>query len=716
MIPPVIDGFVVDGPLPSAHPRVSRWLLSGDGGEAYVGGEALVLRARHLPTWGPFAPIRIVDASVVVVPGRLRVALPELARRLTPGARVALAWHVAAHVAQLHENGAAHGAIDGASVGLDESGRLHVRPALHLDRDETPVAQLYDCFLLGRVFASLRLEETGDRNVALVLQGLQGERIRLAPGWAVRQALMAILVRHPEWEKELVRELGDAFRLDALDDMEPVPDDQDEVSLEADQSGAEDPPTAPSFADGPWAELPIAEEDLPHNADEVTEAFAVELPVVEPPARKVEESAPPEPPKPNVPREPEEEPGAPVPDTPPQLPEEEPADAPEEEEPVRDPDEAPVEEPVEEPTEPPREQPEGRVAPDEEEDEPSFDVLDLVPPDPQDISFIGPGRTRELEVAWREDPPWVDLVAAPSSVVEEEVDVAALAASVAAAVDELPPVDDRWAVEEPAAVEEPTPIVEPVPIEEPTPVEEPVAVAAEPEPVEDAFEPEPETVISNPRAPVAPSQRSALEFLDEPDTHDTGSQAPLFEPAVQVDDLPEPPRAPEPPRLRPVVLDEPRDSGGAKWMAARGVTHDSARDAELGAGKWTEPARPLEELARELPKSPTRSMEIVEGGRSGGAWLALVALFVGLFAIAFFAFGGADEKAAAPPPVQATLRTQPDGAEVQVDGRTLGVSPVEVALPASGKTIEVCAVWAGDRHCQKLGREQLENGYTFARP
>ncbi len=745
MIPPVIEGFVVDGPLPSAHPRVSRWLLGGDGGEAFVGGEALVERARLLPSWGPFDPVRIIDQSVVVVPGRLVTAIPELARRLTPGARVALAWHVAGYVAQLHESGGAHGAIDGGSVGLDESGRLHVRPALHLDRDETAAAQLYDCILLGRLFGSLQLEETGDRNVALVLQGLQGERIRLAPGWAVRQALMAILVRHPEWEKELVAALGAGFRLDALDELEPPPitESEDEVSLDADDSGAEDPPTSPSFGvDGPWAEFPVAAEDLPLAADEETESFprAVELPVAEPPAvdvpSPIESSAPPEPPKPSVPSEPEEEPGAPVPDTPPELPEEEPEDAPEQEEPVRDPDEAPEEDPDEAPTNPPPEQPEGRAeAAVEEDDEPSFDVLDLVPPDDApEISLIGPGRTRELEVGWSEDPPVEP--AAP-----RELDVAALAASVAAAVDELPPVNDRWPTEvvEPTPVETVVPInewvstsvegpvsvsiedpvsisVEPVSVsvEEPVvSVEEPVEVPAPaPAPVEE--EPEPETVIGNPRAPVAPSQRE-LEFLDEPDTHDTGSQAPLFEPAVQVDDLPEPPPA-RPRKLEPVVLDEPRD-GDAKWMAARGVTHDSARDAELGSGKWTEPARPLEELARELPKSPTRTMETVDGGTSTGTWLALAALSFVLFAGAFFAFRSGEPKVAtAPPAVHATLRTQPDGAEVLVDGRTLGVSPVEVTLPEAGRTIDVCAVWAGDRHCQKMSRAQLESGYTFARP
>ena len=480
MIPPVIEGFVVDGPLPSSHPRVSRWLLGGDGGEAYVGGEALLERARHLPTWGPFASVRIVDesagAGVVVVPGRLERPLAELARHLTPGARVALAWHVAAQIAQLHENGAAHGAIDGQSVGLDEAGKLHARPALHLvlDGDQTATAQAHDCFLLGRVFVSLRLEETGDKNVALVLQGLQGERIRLAPGWAVRQALMAILVRHPEWEVELVEELGETFRLDALDDVEPLPtprapraEIEDELSLEADDGGAEDPPTAPSFGglDGPWAAFPVAEEDLPHNADEVTDPFPRAVEPGEPPGKPPEPERPA--PKDPGPREPEEEPGAPVPETPPQLPDEEPDEAPEPEEPVRDPDEAPPEEPVEEPNDEPQEQPDGRLAEseaataEEADDEPSFDVLDLVPPDAPEVSFIGLGRTSELEGAWREiadgDSPWVNLVAVPPEVeppeedtpVPEEVDVAALVASVAAAVDELPPIEDRWAVEIP---------------------------------------------------------------------------------------------------------------------------------------------------------------------------------------------------------------------------------------------------------------------------
>src|SRR5204863_7818640 len=117
----------------------------------------------------------------------------------------------------------------------------------------------------------------------------------------------------------------------------------------------------------------------------------------------------------------------------------------------------------------------------------------------------------------------------------------------------LPPIDDRWPVQE---VVEPTPVETVVPINEwvSTSVEEPVSISIEdpvslsvevpvpvsapapapvPLPVED--EPEPETVIGNPRAPVAHAQRSELEFLDEPDPHDTGSQAPLFEPAVHAD-------------------------------------------------------------------------------------------------------------------------------------------------------------------------------------
>jgi hypothetical protein len=167
----------------------------------------------------------------------------------------------------------------------------------------------------------------------------------------------------------------------------------------------------------------------------------------------------------------------------------------------------------------------------------------------------------------------------------------------------------------------------------------------------------------------------------------------------------------EPPRP---VRDEPRDRGDARWMSARGVTNDSARDAELGAGKWTESARPLEELARELPRSPTRSMEIPEGG-GNGAWVALAVLFVVLFAGAFFAFRGTDDAPPAPAE-RVAFHTSPEGAEVVIDGRTVGVAPVEIALPDEGVTIVACALWAGTRHCTKLDRSLLQNGYTFERP
>jgi hypothetical protein len=149
-------------------------------------------------------------------------------------------------------------------------------------------------------------------------------------------------------------------------------------------------------------------------------------------------------------------------------------------------------------------------------------------------------------------------------------------------------------------------------------------------------------------------------------------------------------------------------------MSARGVTHDSARDAELGAGKWTESARPLEELSRDLPKSPTRTMEL-DAATAATPWGLLVAVgvLVGIVGIATVSYLRSHPTAVAAPET-ATLRTVPDGAEVLVDGRTLGVAPVQIVLPE--KAVEVCAVWAGDRHCKTLGRADLAAGFTFERP
>jgi hypothetical protein len=78
------------------------------------------------------------------------------------------------------------------------------------------------------------------------------------------------------------------------------------------------------------------------------------------------------------------------------------------------------------------------------------------------------------------------------------------------------------------------------------------------------------------------------------------------------------------------ILDRtaPPEAGG-DWLDSGGpkVTANQDREAELGAGKWTEEGRSMEELARELPNTPARELEIEEG-RPWGTIAAVAVLSI----------------------------------------------------------------------------------------
>jgi cytochrome c-type biogenesis protein CcmH/NrfG len=82
----------------------------------------------------------------------------------------------------------------------------------------------------------------------------------------------------------------------------------------------------------------------------------------------------------------------------------------------------------------------------------------------------------------------------------------------------------------------------------------------------------------------------------------------------------------------------------ARWDGARGVTGDASRERELGAGKWQESARSLDEVRRQMDAEPVREMEPIEA--SAGSWpmlamgAVLLLLLVGLYLWATGAFGG----------------------------------------------------------------------------
>jgi hypothetical protein len=215
----VYAGYSPVTQLASTRDDVERWSAVSDGlkAELYLGSADLLARARSLPGWGPFPAVRLGTERgrcFVLVPGQLTADLPALADQLAPGPRVVLGWHLASALAELHDQGGAHGMLHPRFVGLGPDGSLCIRPAMgiHLgqDPDDDAAAQATDCYQLGQLLRALRIDEVDEPTVALVLASLARDRarLRMQPGRAVRQALTAVLHRHRDWEEALVTAFG----------------------------------------------------------------------------------------------------------------------------------------------------------------------------------------------------------------------------------------------------------------------------------------------------------------------------------------------------------------------------------------------------------------------------------------------------------------------------------------------------------------------------
>ncbi len=133
-------GYSLRSRQAAASAAVELWSAHGPDGDAevFLGPEMLVRRARALPAWGPFP--RVLTGSrqgrwFVVVPGRIHQDLEALRDRLTGGTCLAFAWHIAAALAEVHEQGRAHGALHGSHMSAwtagacSRSGRPWPRPS-----------------------------------------------------------------------------------------------------------------------------------------------------------------------------------------------------------------------------------------------------------------------------------------------------------------------------------------------------------------------------------------------------------------------------------------------------------------------------------------------------------------------------------------------------------------------------------------------------------
>jgi len=176
------------------------------------------------------------------------------------------------------------------------------------------------------------------------------------------------------------------------------------------------------------------------------------------------------------------------------------------------------------------------------------------------------------------------------------------------------------------------------------------------------------------------------------------------------------------------------DDDGA-WLAGVGISERHDREKELGAGKWTEPARSLEEVAASMPSDPIREMKV----RGTGIPYKLVLLAAGLLALLSWLMlrdqGDEDpfppaspspessepssdpEPAASPAAADApevTIWTDLEQARVELDGRDQGQAPTRVPVPLDTDLHELCLVQGEMRSCRKLTGEQLAQRDPYA--
>jgi len=131
------------------------------------------------------------------------------------------------------------------------------------------------------------------------------------------------------------------------------------------------------------------------------------------------------------------------------------------------------------------------------------------------------------------------------------------------------------------------------------------------------------------------------------------------------------------------------------------VTGQTSREDELGDGKWTEPARSLDDVRRQMDAIPVREMDLAGGGPP---WAVLAVLaVVAMVGIAWFMFRPPERTTVAPtgrglpaateasvtaPQVQVV--TVPPRGRVLLDGRTYGRAPTVVPVPSDSGGHELC--------------------------
>ncbi len=224
--------------------------------------------------------------------------------------------------------------------------------------------------------------------------------------------------------------------------------------------------------------------------------------------------------------------------------------------------------------------------------------------------------------------------------------------------------------------------------------------------------------------------KGAMQILQ----HHLHTAAPsLAERMVRLEDETEPPALPsaldaivqrcmaKAPSDRYQSVDELSKALSQAYATLTGLRADGSTMFALGgAGIGADPSGPHAAIAPSITPTPSPAPSglllppldapleapgLGEGGAPSRAWIgvALAALLVavGVGAIAMTMGGGEAERPAAPAPAatRVTVTSEPPGAEVRLDDRVLGTTPVETSLEAAvvGERVELELTLAGHR-------------------
>ena len=224
-------GYFLEERQSSHNTEIEYWTATNTTSNPIVRADVYMLPhsyknlLENLPRYGAFAPFSVIEQKnrlVVVVPRTIQLSIKDIQERVGVTGLVCFMWHVSAHLSELHQIGRSHGMLHASHIGIDEYGKVSIRPAfadfIPSEPDSSATATATDCWQLFFVLQSMGIDSTVDARFSLLMRGLQQDiaRLRLQPATAIRQTITAVLARHAEWETKFIEYFGADWKLEVL--------------------------------------------------------------------------------------------------------------------------------------------------------------------------------------------------------------------------------------------------------------------------------------------------------------------------------------------------------------------------------------------------------------------------------------------------------------------------------------------------------------------